>query len=124
MIGLLLIIFLLIPETPWWLTSKGKTVSAAKVLTRYNGHIEGYNVQEVIGVMSATVEEERYLTHLNKQEGALSIFKGPNLIRFFIAAWPKITQQFVGLSVFNTYATYFCQYPALLICYVQLLTNI
>ncbi|GIJ88167.1 hypothetical protein Asppvi_007084 [Aspergillus pseudoviridinutans] len=39
-----------------------------------------------------------------------AVFKGRNLIRFVIAGWPKITQQFVGLSVFNTYATYFFQY--------------
>ena len=48
MIGVMVIIFLLIPETPWWLASKGKFEKASKVLLRYNGHIEGYNVQEVI----------------------------------------------------------------------------
>lgn len=48
MVGVMLAIFLLIPETPWWLASKGKLDSASKVLLRYNGHIEGYNVDEVI----------------------------------------------------------------------------
>lgn len=48
MIGVMLIIFLLIPETPWWLAGKEKLNKAAKVLLRYNGHIEGYNVDEVI----------------------------------------------------------------------------
>lgn len=38
-----------------------------------------------------------------------AVFKGRNLLRFIIAGWPKITQQFIGLSVFNTYATYFCK---------------
>lgn len=48
MIGGMLIIFLLIPESPWWLVGQEKRDKAAKVLTRFNGHIEGYNVQEVI----------------------------------------------------------------------------
>jgi hypothetical protein len=46
MIGVMLIIFLLLPESPWWLAAKGKLQSAEKMLLRYNGHIEGYNVQE------------------------------------------------------------------------------
>lgn len=48
MIGVMFVIFLLIPETPWWLASKEKLDKAAKVLLRYNGHIENYNVDEVI----------------------------------------------------------------------------
>ena len=60
--------------------------------------------------MNATVEEERYIAKRDSQEGKLAVFHGQNLLRFVIAAWPKITQQFVGLSVFNTYATYFCEW--------------
>ncbi len=48
MIGAMLIIFLLLPETPWFLVSKGKTEEASKVLLRFNSHIEGYDVQEVL----------------------------------------------------------------------------
>lgn len=32
----------------WWLASKEKLDKAAKVLLKYNGHIEDYNVHEVI----------------------------------------------------------------------------
>lgn len=59
--------------------------------------------------MTATVAEERRLAELNKEENRWAVFRGRNLIRFIIAGWPKITQQFVGLAVFNTYATYFCK---------------
>lgn len=48
MIGGMLIIFLLIPESPWWLASKGKIDKAANVLQRFYGHQEGYNVDETI----------------------------------------------------------------------------
>lgn len=61
------------------------------------------------GVMTATIEEERYIAQRDSQEGMWAIFRGRNLLRFLIASWPKITQQLVGLSVFNTYATYFCK---------------
>ncbi|KAH7400436.1 MFS transporter [Cadophora sp. MPI-SDFR-AT-0126] len=109
MIGMMLLIFLLIPETPWWLAGKGKLEKAEKILLRYNGHVKDYDVKEHINVMTATIAEERYTAERNSEEGIWAIFRGRNLIRFFIAGWPKITQQFVGLTVFNTYATYFFQ---------------
>ncbi|RDW62205.1 putative maltose permease (MalP) [Coleophoma cylindrospora] len=132
MIGTMLIIFLLIPESPWWLAGKGKLQSAEKVLLKYHGHIEGYNVQEQIGVMTATIEEERYIAQRDSQEGMWAIFRGRNLLRFLIASWPKVTQQFVGLSVFNTYSTYFFQYAGnknpflvtVILCCVQILSMI
>jgi hypothetical protein len=48
MIGVILIIFLFLPESPWWLASKGKTDQAAKVLRLCYGRVEGYDVQEQI----------------------------------------------------------------------------
>ena len=129
MIGLIGIIFVLIPETPWWLASKGKLDKATKVLQMCNGGIEGYDIQEHIvslslnshldtcspvltqlqEVMTATVAIERQNAELNQEVGMWAVFQGRNLLRFLIAGWPKIAQQFVGLAVFNTYATYFCK---------------
>lgn len=48
MIGAMLVIFLLLPESPWWLAGQEKLEKAAKVLLRFNGHVPGYNVDEVI----------------------------------------------------------------------------
>jgi len=48
MIGIMGIVFVFLPETPWWLCGKSKTEEAAKVLNRYNGHIEGYNANSAI----------------------------------------------------------------------------
>lgn len=59
--------------------------------------------------MRATVAAERQEAEINNELGQWAVFKGRNLLRFFIAGWPKIAQQFVGLSVFNTYAAYFCK---------------
>lgn len=48
MVGIMGIIFLLLPETPWWLVQKNRVSDAAKVLRKYNGHVQDYNVQETI----------------------------------------------------------------------------
>jgi MFS family permease len=60
--------------------------------------------------MTTTVAHERIMAEQNSKEDTGAVFRGRNLIRFIIASWPKIVQQFVGLSVFNTNATYFCNY--------------
>lgn len=59
--------------------------------------------------MSATITHESRVAEQNKELGTWAVFKGRNAVRFLIASWPKVVQQFVGLSVFNTYATYFCK---------------
>lgn len=48
MVGVIIIIFVFLPETPWWLVSQGKLDKASKVLQLCNGHIEGYDIQEQI----------------------------------------------------------------------------
>jgi hypothetical protein len=48
MIGGIAIIFFLLPESPWWLVSKGKSDKAAKILNRYNGRVPEYSVQDQI----------------------------------------------------------------------------
>jgi SP family general alpha glucoside:H+ symporter-like MFS transporter len=49
------IVFALLPESPWWLASKGKTEKAAKVLRLCNGGVEGYDVEEQIVSLSLPV---------------------------------------------------------------------
>lgn len=125
MIGVSAIIFALLPETPWYLVGKGKLDQANKVLTRIHGRKQDYNPQEQVvsihrsrygiradfseDLMLSTIAAERAAAEKNSELGPWAVFQGKNLLRFIIAAWPKITQQLVGLTVFNTYATYFCK---------------
>lgn len=46
--------------------------------------------------MTATLEEAKLIAKRQGQEGQLAVFKGSNLLRLFIASWPKMIQQFVG----------------------------
>lgn len=46
------IVFALLPETPWWLSSKGEVEKAAKVLRLCNGGVEGYDIEEQIVCLS------------------------------------------------------------------------
>jgi len=48
MIGCILSAFLLIPESPWWLASKGKVEQASQVLNRCFANVEGYDVNQQI----------------------------------------------------------------------------
>ncbi|THY37340.1 general substrate transporter [Aureobasidium pullulans] len=109
MIGVSAIIFVFLPETPWYLVSKGKLDQAKKVLTKMHGRKQGYDSQEQVDLMMSTIASERAAAEQNSELGPWAVFQGKNLLRFIIAAWPKITQQLVGLTVFNTYATYFFQ---------------
>lgn len=46
MIGVIGIVFVLLPETPWWLVSQGKMDKARKSLEICNGDIKDYDCDE------------------------------------------------------------------------------
>lgn len=110
MIGLLALIYLILPESPWWLVSAGKDDNRTRaVLSRLKKGVPNYDVELELEVMKNTVAEQRRRSSYEGSIPMTAIFQGLNLKRLVIALWPKLTQQFVGLSVFNSYAAYFCE---------------
>lgn len=48
MVGISIIIFIFLPESPWWLASNDNADKAAKVLKTIHGNTEGYDIPEQI----------------------------------------------------------------------------
>jgi hydrogenase-4 membrane subunit HyfE len=60
-------------------------------------------------IIAGTIELQRKWDREAAAEGPFAILQGLNLKRFLIGSWPKVLQQFVGLSVFSNYSAYFFQ---------------
>lgn len=109
MLGLLAIIYFFLPETPWYLITAGKYDKARNLLLRLKGAVPGYDVDTEIAVLQNTIDQQRARANFGGKIPTREIFRGLNLKRLIIALWPKLTQQAIGLSVFNNYSTYFCK---------------
>ncbi|KAL4871175.1 hypothetical protein BDV12DRAFT_164335 [Aspergillus spectabilis] len=101
-VALALIIFM--PESPWWLVSKGRDEKALASLTRL-----GYNDAQKTKKLSSikvTLEQVRQET-----EGAtyLECFRRSNLRRTIISIAPLSIQALSGVVFASSYSTYYMQ---------------
>jgi hypothetical protein len=83
---------------------KNKTEQARKVLVQKYKNVAGYDIDHELSIIEATIERQRAWSLEAKSQGSLAIFKGLNGKRFLIGSWPKVLQQFVGLSIFSSYS--------------------
>lgn len=91
MIGIAVIIYLFLPESPWWLVSKGKIDQARKILLFKNHSVPDYDIESELNVIILTIEQQRQWDHAARAEGPFAILKGLNLKRFLIGCWPKVS---------------------------------
>lgn len=63
MVGLAGIIFFVIPESPWWLVSKGRLDSAGKVLKTFYGDLSDAEVSERLVRRTPNRVRRRFLTY-------------------------------------------------------------
>jgi MFS family permease len=108
-IGLMLIIYLIIPETPAWCATRGYESRAKKALHRLYWEVPDYDVDRQYQVLVAAVNHEVEVARAARREKWYNIFKGTDGRRTLTALWTLMTQQFIGLTLFSTFASYFFQ---------------
>ena len=89
------------PESPWWLTRKGRTTEALHSLKRLGNKTE--NHEEKLAMITRTVEIE---AKLGGNPTLLDLWKGTDLLRTAITCLMYASQNFAGNLIANQ-ATFF-----------------
>lgn len=77
-IGLMIILWAFVPESPWFHVRRGNKDKALKAMKQLYGGIEGYNFEEEYGIIERTIDHEKYV--LQEPPKFMHIFKGLNLV--------------------------------------------
>jgi MFS transporter, SP family, general alpha glucoside:H+ symporter len=77
-IGLMIVCWFFIPESPWFHARRGNKEQAIKTMKQLYGGVEGYDFEEEYGIIAKTIEHEREL--LEDRPRYVDIFKGLNLV--------------------------------------------
>lgn len=112
-IGLMLIVYLCIPESPAWCISNGKTEQARKALQFLYKGVPDFDIDRHYQATLLAVEHEREVAAQRKSEKWYSIFKGIDGFRTIVSCCTLMAQMFIGLGLFLTYGSYFYQQAGL-----------
>ena len=112
-IGLMIIIYVFLPESPAWCVTRGDTAGAKKALRQLNRGVDGYDVDQQLEILVMAVEHEHAIAAEQKREHWYAIFRGVVGLRTLTALWTNLSQQFIGLTLFTTFGTYFFQQAGL-----------
>lgn len=104
-IGLMIICWVIVPESPWFHARRGNKDEAIKSMKQLYGGVQGYDFEEEYGIIARTIEHEREL--LQETPRYVHIFKGLNLKRTLTVMLLAVCQQLGGLAIISTYSTYF-----------------
>ena len=77
-IGLMIICWVIVPESPWFHARRGNKDEAIKSMKQLYGGVQGYDFEEEYGIIARTIEHEREL--LQETPRYVHIFKGLNLV--------------------------------------------
>lgn len=78
-IGLMLICWAVVPESPWFHARRGNTEGALKAMRQLYGGVSWYNYEEEYGIILRTLEHERATLAENKPRFR-DVFQGINLV--------------------------------------------
>ena len=76
--GVMIIVWALVPESPWFHARRGNKDKALKNMRQLYGGVEGYDFEEEYGIIARTIEHEREL--LEDRQRYTQVFKGLNLV--------------------------------------------
>lgn len=108
-IGLMLIIYLFLPESPAWFVTRGNRERAKKSLITLNRGVKDYNPNHQVEALILSVEHEKAVAVEKSREHWYAIFRGTDGLRTVVSLWTNLTQQCLGLTLFSTFGTYFFQ---------------
>ncbi|GAQ02719.1 hypothetical protein ALT_0040 [Aspergillus lentulus] len=108
-LGVMFLVYLLVPETPAWCVSAGKLDRAKKELLKLHRGVKDYDADHQLQVLVLAVEHERAVAIEQRREKWYAIFRGTDGLRTVISLWTNLSQQFIGLTLFGSFGTYFFQ---------------
>ncbi|KAL3471738.1 general substrate transporter [Aspergillus californicus] len=108
-IGLMLLIYLVIPESPAWCATRGHEARAKKTLRIIYRGVVDFDVDHYYQLLTLNIEHERAVAAERRNEKWYAIFKETDGLRTLVSLWTLMSQQFIGLGVFLTFGSYFFQ---------------
>lgn len=108
-VGLMILIYIFVPESPAWCVNAGRTDDAKKALRCLYKNVPGFDVEHAHDLLVRTVEHEREVAR--QQEGVRwhAIFRGRDAFRTWCSSLNPLAAGFLGLGLFSTYGSYFYQ---------------
>lgn len=77
-IGIMILCWLFVPESPWWLARKGDKAGTMKALRQLYGNVAGYDFEEEYSIIARTIEHEKEV--LVHAPSYADVFRGFNLV--------------------------------------------
>lgn len=96
-----------VPESPYFLISKGRFEAAHAAINRLRPASEGHDPEGEVQAIKATLDHEREGRSADRQSSYLECFQGTNLRRTMIACLPIMSQLFMGYPLCGNYLAYF-----------------
>jgi SP family general alpha glucoside:H+ symporter-like MFS transporter len=77
-VGMMILFWAFIPESPWYLARRGEREKAIKSMERLYGGIDGFDIEEELGIIERTIEHEK--RNLDNKPRFRHVFQGANLV--------------------------------------------
>lgn len=106
-VGLMILIYIFVPESPFWCVTRGRTGQAKKELARLYYGVKDFDLEQQYQILVMAVEHERAIAAEQQREKWYAIFRGTDGLRTVISLWTNMAQQFIGLTLFSTFGSYF-----------------